>query len=95
MKITKTLAIKLAYEYKLDLDIVPIDEWIHGLKTELEHGKKLNTITNVSNDDISITAKIALAHLIEDPRYYKFLKKMEEARDKYWSTHTKPNIFKS
>ena len=95
MKITKTLAIKLAYEYNLNLDVVPLEEWIDGLKTELEHGKKLSTLTNVTNDDISITAKIALAHLIESPNYYKHLKKMETKMEKYWSTHTKPNIFKS
>lgn len=40
-----------------------------GMNHELEHGTE-NGILNVSNDDPIISAKIALAHLIENPRYY-------------------------
>jgi hypothetical protein len=93
MKITKQIAIKLAKEFHLNLDIVPFDEWKDGLNIELEHGKKINKLTNLTNDNLKITAKIALAHLIEDPRYYKYLVLMEQKRDKYWSTRNKPNIF--
>jgi hypothetical protein len=93
MKITKTLAKKLAKEFNLNLDIVPIEEWIDGLKIELEHGKKVSKLTNITNDDIYLTAKIALAHLIEDPRYYKYLVEMETKRENYWKKKNKPNIF--
>ncbi len=93
MKITKTLAKKLAKEFNLNLDIVPLDEWIDGLKIELEHGKKVSKLTNITNDDIYMTSKIALAHLIEDPRYYKYLVEMESKRENYWKKKNKPNIF--
>jgi hypothetical protein len=93
MKITNTIAKKLAKEFKLNLDIVPFDEWKDGLNVELEHGKKLSKLTNITNDDLYMTSKIVLAHLIEDPRYYKFLMQMEIKREKYWDKKKKPNIF--
>ena len=46
----------------------PID-LLTGINIELEHGK-INTETNVTNDDLIITTKIALAHLNEFPNYY-------------------------
>ena len=45
------------------------EELLTGLNIEKEHGL-INPITNVTNDDIIITAKIALAHLNEFPNYY-------------------------
>jgi hypothetical protein len=93
MKITKNIAKKLAKEYNLNLDIVPLEEWIDGLNIELEHGKKVSKLTNITHDDIYMTSKIALAHLIEDPRYYKYLVQMEQKREKYWKNKKKPNIF--
>lgn len=93
MRITKTVALKLAKKYKLDLEIVPLDEFTFGLNVELEHGKKLSKITNITNNNIDITCQIAIAHLMEDPRYYHYLKMMEAKRDKYWSTRKKPSIF--
>lgn len=44
-------------------------EFLDGINIELEHGK-INPETNVTNDDLIITAKIALAHLNEFPNYY-------------------------
>lgn len=93
MKITNTIAKKLATDFNLNLNVVPFDEWKDGLNIELEHGKKINKITNITNNNLKMTAKIALAHLIEDPRYYKFLIQMEKKRELYWSTRNKPNIF--
>lgn len=46
----------------------PID-LLTGINIELEHGK-INKETNVTNDDLIITTKIALAHLNEFPNYY-------------------------
>lgn len=93
MKITKQIALKLAKEFNLNLNIVSFDEWKDGLNIELEHGKTISKITNLTNDNLKITAKIALAHLIEDPKYYKFLVLMEQKREKYWSKKKKPSIF--
>lgn len=44
-------------------------EFLDGINVELEHGK-VNLQTNVTNDDLLMTAKIALAHLNEFPNYY-------------------------
>ncbi len=45
------------------------EEFLTGINIELEHGT-VNHETNVTNDDLIITAKIALAHLNEFPNYY-------------------------
>ena len=45
------------------------EEFLIGMNIELEHGL-VSPKTNVTNDDIIITAKIALAHLNEFPNYY-------------------------
>lgn len=45
------------------------EEFLDGMNIELEHGK-VNKKTNVTNDNLLITAKIALAHLNEFPNYY-------------------------
>lgn len=47
-----------------------------GSNIELEHGS-INEETNVTNDDLVTTVKIALAHLNEDPQYYEKLEKIE------------------
>lgn len=45
------------------------EEFLTGINIELEHGL-INPKTNVTNNDLIITAKIALAHLNEYPNYY-------------------------
>ena len=40
-----------------------------GINIELEHGT-INPKTNVTNNDLELTMKIALAHLNEFPNYY-------------------------
>ena len=42
---------------------------LEGMNVELEHGL-INPKTNVTDDDLIMTAKIALAHLDEFPNYY-------------------------
>ena len=55
-----------------------------GLLVELEHGTR-DPETNVTDDDVSLTAKIALAHLNEFPDYYTRLAKMEAEADAFWA----------
>jgi hypothetical protein len=93
MYIKKSQAERLGKHFQINFEVVPFEEWHHGLNVELEHGSKFVSLTNVTNNALKQTAKIVMAHLIEDPRYYHYLKKMEDKRDKYWSTRTKPNIF--
>ena len=45
------------------------EDLLRGLNIELEHGL-INKSTNVTNDDLLLTAKIALAHLKEFPNCY-------------------------
>ena len=47
------------------------------MNVELEHGLH-DLLTNVTDDDPLITAKITLAHLNEFPDYYTRLERMEE-----------------
>ena len=67
--------------------------WKHALEVELEHGKR-SPITNVTDDDLIATGKIALAHILEYPDYYVRLAKMETEADKYWAGKRKPDIFR-
>ena len=57
-------------------DKFDVDQFRRGMDVELEHGTQ-DTLTNVTNDDILITGKIALAHLNEFPDYYDRLEIME------------------
>lgn len=93
MKITQTEGKKLGKYYNINFDIVPLNEWIEGLNIELEHGTKYGNLTNITNNNLKITGKIVIAHLLENPRYYYFLKKMEIESDTFWKNIKKPNIF--
>jgi len=53
----------------IKFDKYSLEEFLDGLNIELEHGTR-DLKTNVTNDDLLITAKIALAHLNEYPNYY-------------------------
>lgn len=54
---------------KIRFDEFSPEEFLDGINIELEHGK-INPLTNVTNNDLIMTAKIALAHLNEFPNYY-------------------------
>jgi hypothetical protein len=53
-----------------------VEQYRMGMEVELEHGT-IDPLTNVTNDDLFMTGKIALAHLNEFPDYYTRLEKME------------------
>ena len=55
-----------------------------GMDVELEHGLH-DPETNVTDDDIVVTAKIARAHLNEFPDYYSRLAVMEAEAEAYWA----------
>jgi len=62
-------AIYAANKLNVKFDKFTPEDFITGINIELEHGKE-NSITNVTNNDLLTTAKIALAHLNEYPNYY-------------------------
>ena len=61
-----------------------VDEFRSGMNVELEHGLH-DLLTNVSDDDPHVTAKIALAHLNEFPDYYTRLERMEKEAKRDWA----------
>lgn len=62
-------AIYAANILRINFDKFSPEDLLKGMNIEKEHGL-VNPKTNVTNDDIIITTKIALAHLNEYPNYY-------------------------
>jgi hypothetical protein len=60
----------------IDWQQVNLEQFRMGLTVEFEHGSH-DSETNVTNDDTTMTGKIAWAHLKEIPDYYTRLAKME------------------
>jgi hypothetical protein len=69
----------LGKKLKIDFKEIPLEQFKMGLQVELEHGNRAKK-TNVTSNDPMKTAKIALAHLQEDPKYYSKLKVMEKKK---------------
>jgi len=53
----------------INFDKFTLEEFTDGINIELEHGL-IDKNTNVTDNDLIKTAKIALAHLNEFPNYY-------------------------
>ena len=68
----------------LDWGQVDLEQFRAGLQVELEHGTR-DPKTNVTDDDLSLTGKIALAHLSEFPDYYTRLAELEAKAGTYWA----------
>jgi len=73
--ITRELVVGIAQELGV-ADEVDLEQLRAGMEVELEHGRQ-DPLTNVTDDDPVLTAKIALAHLREFPDYYVRLRAME------------------
>jgi DNA-directed RNA polymerase alpha subunit len=61
-----------------------VEQFRTGMNVELEHGTQ-DPETNVTDDDVTVTAKIARAHLNEFPDYYSRLAVMEAEAEAYWA----------
>ncbi len=72
----------------IDWSRVDLEQFQMGLIVELEHGTR-DPETNVTDDNMILTGKIALAHLKEFPDYYTRLAAMEAEADKYWANKSK------
>ena len=59
----------VAKKLNIDFSKFSIEDFITGVNIELEHGT-VSPATNVTNNNLEMTAKIALAHLNEFPNYY-------------------------
>ncbi len=75
----------LAWGEKLGIDWKSFDaeQFRMGMDVELEHGLR-DPLTNVTDNDPLMTAKIALSHLNEFPDYYTRLEAMEEEAEEFW-----------
>jgi hypothetical protein len=69
----------------LDWKQIDVQQFRRGLEIELEHGAR-DAQTNVTNDDLTLTGKIAWAHLKEFPDYYTRLEKLEAEADAFWAS---------
>jgi hypothetical protein len=85
----RRIAIEEAKQVGVDLGLdwakVDPEQFRRGLEVELEHGAR-DPQTNVTNDDLTLTGKIAWAHLKEFPDYYTRLDKLEAEADAYWAS---------
>ena len=82
---TSEEARRFGAEIGIDWSVAPFDveQFRNGMNVELEHGLD-DLVTNVTDDDPHITAKIALAHLNEFADYYTRLERLEEEAKRYW-----------
>ena len=70
----REIGLRIGIEWEVgDVDL---EQFRMGLGVELEHGSH-DPATNVTDDDETVTGKIALAHLREIPDYYTRLAAME------------------
>jgi hypothetical protein len=69
----------------VDWTRVDSEQFRRGLEVEFEHGT-VDAQTNVTNDDVALTGKIAWAHLKEFPDYYARLEKLEAEAAAYWAS---------
>ena len=60
----------------LDWTKIELEQFRRGLEVELEHGT-IDPQTNVTDDDLVLTGKIAWAHLNEIRDYYTRLDQLE------------------
>lgn len=67
--IDESMAMYAANALGIKFDKFTFEDFVVGCNIELEHGV-INPYTNVTNNDLFLTAKIALAHLNEHPKYY-------------------------
>ena len=63
----------------INWNIIDIHQFRRGLEVELEHGL-VDSNTNVTNNDMLTTGKIALAHINELSDYYTRLDMIESAK---------------
>jgi len=88
MRISKLKVKKILEKLDVNMDILTVDDVVEGIKVELEHGKKSKKL-NITDNNLTKTVKIALAHFDEcGPDYYKELNKMEKKLKKSWKNES-------
>lgn len=85
--IDKKTSNKLMKAFNINPKVIKPKIWNYALNVESEH-------KDITGNDLILTSKIVLAHLLEFPNYYQYLKKMENKLNKFWAHKEKPVIFK-
>ena len=85
-RITAEQARQVGTSLGVDWAKIELEQFRRGLEVEFEHGKR-DPQTNVTNDDLGLTGKIAWAHLKEFPDYYTRLDKLETEAAAFWTAH--------
>ncbi|OGO10567.1 MAG: hypothetical protein A2Y93_08940, partial [Chloroflexi bacterium RBG_13_68_17] len=75
-QITAEEARSIGMRLGIDWAEVDLEQFRRGLEVELEHGAR-DPETNVTNDDLTLTGKIAWAQLKEIRDYYTRLDRLE------------------
>ncbi|MFC2113173.1 DUF5661 family protein [Bacteroidota bacterium] len=75
---------KIGSELGISWKEVNLDEFVIGINVELEHGTRYPE-TNVTDNDLTLTGKIAWAHLKEFPDYYSRLEILEKEAEEFWN----------
>jgi hypothetical protein len=83
-KISAEEAKRIGASLGVSWQTVDLEQFRRGLEVELEHGAR-DPETNVTNDDLTLTGKIAWAHLKEFADYYTRLDKLEAEADAFWA----------
>jgi transcription antitermination factor NusA-like protein len=81
----------IAEKLQIPFNDFDVEQLYKGVLVEMEHGTQ-NSKTNVTNDDLEMTIKIAWAHLNEFPDYYDRLEKMEKVAEDYWASRPRRNF---
>ena len=64
IRVSAKQARTLSRQFGINHQIVPFKQFLYGLNVELEHGT-VNQLTNVTNDDLILTAKITIANFFK------------------------------
>ena len=79
---TKEEAKNIGDKIGIDWGKFDLEQFRMGLAVELEHGL-VDPETNVTDDNLEMTGKIAWAHLKEIPDYYTHLDEMEKKAEQH------------
>lgn len=63
--------------FNINLGKIKIDSLIKGMLVELEHGTK-NPLLNITHNNLVMTYKLALLHLLSHEEYYEALEIMDD-----------------
>ena len=76
---------QVGFSLGVEWTTVHLEQFRRGLEVELEHDLR-DPWTNVTNDDLTLTGKIAWAHLKEFPNYYSRPDLLEAEAARHWSS---------